>query len=306
MNGKNKKYYPKLSSEGIEASYPVKVFDEFGKTRETHITGERPLTLYVDKQEIVTLMTLGKHPELLVVGYLYNQGFIKKKNDLKSIQVDWDIESAVVVTNGGISNLEKRLEKRTVTSGCGQGTVFGDMMEDLDNIKLNAPALRQSSFYRLLKNIREYNEVYKKSGAVHGCALCIDENIEKFIEDVGRHNATDAIAGYMLLEEIEGSDKLFYTTGRLTSEMIIKVAIMGIPILFSRAGITKMGLELSQKLGVTTISRAAGKHFLVYNGADTVIYDAKPKEKTGSRFNTSENSEESTDDDLRRGAELSR
>ena len=258
MNKKNKRSYPVLSSAGIEASYPVKVFDEFGRTRETHITGERPLTLYIDKQEIVTLMTLGKNPELLVIGYLYNQGFIKKKNDLKSIQVDWDIESAVVVTNGGISNLEKRLEKRTVTSGCGQGTVFGDMMEDLDNIKLNAPALRQSSFYRLLKNIREYNEVYKKSGAVHGCALCIDENIEKFIEDVGRHNATDAIAGYMLLEEIDGSDKLFYTTGRLTSEMIIKVAKMGIPILFSRAGITKMGLELSQRLGVTTISRAAG------------------------------------------------
>ena len=306
MNKKNKRSYPELSSAGIEASYPVKVFDEFGRTRETHITGERPLTLYIDKQEIVTLMTLGKNPELLVIGYLYNQGFIKKKNDLKSIQVDWDIESAVVVTNGGISNLEKRLEKRTVTSGCGQGTVFGDMMEDLDNIKLNPPALRQSSFYRLLKNIREYNEVYKKSGAVHGCALCIDENIEKFIEDVGRHNATDAIAGYMLLEEIDGSDKLFYTTGRLTSEMIIKVAKMGIPILFSRAGITKMGLELSQKLGVTTISRAAGKHFLVYNGADTVIYDAKPKEKTGSRFNTSEISEESSENDRRRGAELSR
>ena len=252
---------------------------------ETHITGERPLTLYIDKQEIVTLMTLGKNPELLVIGYLYNQGFIKK-NDLKSIQVDWDIESAVVVTNGGIRNLEKRLEKRTVTSGCGQGTVFGDMMDDLDNIKLNTPALRQSSFYRLLKNVREYNEVYKKSGAVHGCALCIDENIEKFIEDVGRHNAADAIAGYMLLEEIDGSDKLFYTTGRLTSEMVIKVAKMGIPILFSRAGITKMGLELSQKLGVTTISRAAGKHFLVYNGADTIIYDAKPKEKNVSRLNT--------------------
>ena len=250
-------------------------------------------------------MTLGKNPELLVIGYLYNQGFIKKTEDLKSVQVDWDVESAVVVTRGGISNLEKRLEKRTVTSGCGQGTVFGDMMEDLDKIKLNSPALRQSSFYRLLKNIREYNEVYKKSGAVHGCALCKDEKIEIFIEDVGRHNATDAIAGYMLLEQIDGSDKLFYTTGRLTSEMVIKVAQMGIPILFSRAGITKMGLELSQKLGVTTISRAAGKHFLVYNGAETVIYDAKPSEKTDSRFHSSGGSEESPAHDRRRGAELS-
>ena len=305
MNSKNKKFRPELTSAGIEASYPVTVFDEFGKTRETHITGERPLTLYIDKREIVTLMTLGKNPELLVIGYLYNQGFIKKTEDLKSVQVDWDIQSAVVVTSGGISNLGKRLEKRTVTSGCGQGTVFGDMMEDLDKIKLNSPALRQSSFYRLLKNIREYNEVYKKSGAVHGCALCKDEKIEIFIEDVGRHNATDAIAGYMLLEQIDGSDKLFYTTGRLTSEMVIKVAQMGIPILFSRAGITKMGLELSQKLGVTTISRAAGKHFLVYNGAETVIYDAKPSEKTDSRFHSSGGSEESPAHDRRRGAELS-
>ena len=305
MNKKNKRFRPKLTSKGVEASYPVKVFDEFGKTRETHITGERPLTIYIDKQEIVTLMTLGKNPELLVIGYLYNQGFIKKTKDLKSVQIDWDVDSAVVVTRGKISDLEKRLEKRTVTSGCGQGTVFGDMMEDLDKIKLNSPALRQSSFYRLLKNIREYNEVYKKSGAVHGCALCKDEKIEIFIEDVGRHNATDAIAGYMLLEQIYGSDKLFYTTGRLTSEMVIKVAQMGIPILFSRAGITKMGLELSQKLGVTTISRAAGKHFLVYNGAETVIYDAKPSEKTNSRFNSSGGSEESPLNERRRGSKLS-
>ncbi len=303
MNRKNKKYYPKLSSEGIEASYPVKVFDEFGKTRETHITGERPLTLYIDKQEIVTLMTLGKYPELLVIGYLYNQGFIKKKDDIKSVQVDWDVESAVVLSSERISSLKKRLEKRTVTSGCGQGTVFGDMMEDLDKIKLKSQPLRQSSFYRLLKNIREHNEVYKKSGAVHGCALCKDEKIEIFIEDVGRHNATDAIAGYMLLEEIQGSDKLFYTTGRLTSEMVIKVAQMGISILFSRAGITKMGLELSQKLGVTTISRAAGKHFLVYNGVETLIYDAKPSEKTSSRYHTSGITEESSLNDRRRGSE---
>ena len=305
MNTKNKNSYPKLSSAGIEASYPVKVFDEHGKSRETHITGERPLTIYIDKKEIVTLMTLGKNPELLVIGYLFNQGFIKKKEDLKSVQVDWDIDSAVVVTRGRISHLEKRLEKRTVTSGCGQGTVFGDMMDDLDKIKLNTPTLRQSSFYRLLKNIREYNEVYKKSGAVHGCALCRGEKIEIFIEDVGRHNATDAIAGYMLLEKIDGSKKLFYTTGRLTSEMVIKVAKMSIPILFSRAGITKMGLELSQKLGVTTISRAAGKHFLVYNGAETLIYDAKPKGKTDRRLRSSGVSKESAVHDRRRGAELS-
>ena len=149
-------------------------------------------------------------------------------------------------------------------------------MEDLENIKLPKPNLLQSSFYELLYNIKKYNDVYKKSGAVHGCALCKNDNIELFIEDVGRHNATDAIAGHMLLEKIDGGDKLFYTTGRLTSEMVIKVAQMGIPILFSRAGITQMGMELSKKMGITTIARAGGKHFLVYNGSDTIILDKKP------------------------------
>ena len=275
-------YRPEMTSAGIEASYPVTVMDEFGNTRETHITGERPLTIYVDKQEIVTLMTLGKYPELLVIGYLHNQGFIKNSEELKAVQVDWDIDCAVVVTRNGIGEWEEKLEKRTVTSGCGQGTVFGDLMDNLDEIQLPTPTLYQSSFYRLLHNIREYNEVYKKSGAVHGCALCKDEKIEVFIEDVGRHNATDAIAGHMLLEGIDGTDKLFYTTGRLTSEMVIKVAQMGIPVLFSRAGITQMGMELAKKLGVTTIARAGGKHFLVYNGAETLVLDAKPPVKTKS------------------------
>tara|TARA_Y100001970_G_scaffold260802_1_gene343232 strand:+ start:1062 stop:1898 length:837 start_codon:yes stop_codon:yes gene_type:complete len=275
----NFRYRPKMTDAGIEASYPVTVTDEYGNSRETHITGERPLIIYVDKQEIVTLMTLGKNPELLVIGYLHNQGFIKNIEDIKEIQVDWDVDSAVVVTNNGIDNWEEKLKKRTVTSGCGQGTVFGNILEDLKNIKLTQPNLLQSSFYKLLRNIRHYNEVYKKSGAVHGCALCKEENIEIFVEDVGRHNATDAIAGHMLLEKINGDDKLFYTTGRLTSEMVIKVAQMGIPILFSRAGITQMGKELSEKMGITTIARAGGKHFLVYNGSDTLILDEKPKAK---------------------------
>ena len=247
-----------MTNAGIAASYPVSVTDEFGNTRETHITGERPLTIYVDKQEIVTLMTLGKFPELLVIGYLHNQGFIKSAAEIKAVQVDWDIDSAAVVTRNGSEGWEEKLKKRTVTSGCGQGTMFGDMMENLADINLVKPSLAQSSFYRLLHNIREYNDVYKKSGAVHGCALCKGEKIEIFIEDVGRHNATDAIAGHMLLEGIKGEDKLFYTTGRLTSEMVIKVAQMGIPVLFSRAGITQMGMELSKELGVTTIARAGG------------------------------------------------
>ena len=285
MQNKNKR--PEMTNAGIAASYPVSVTDEFGKTRKTHITGERPLTIYIDKQEIVTLMTLGKFPELLVMGYLHNQGFIKTVAEIKAVQVDWDIESATVVTTNGSDNWDEKLKKRTVTSGCGQGTVFGNIMEDLENINLTKPSIVQSSFYRLLHNIRLYNDVYKKSGAVHGCALCRGENIEIFIEDVGRHNATDAIAGHMLLEGIDGEDKSFYTTGRLTSEMVIKVAQLGISVLFSRAGITKMGLDLAQKLGVTLISRAAGKHFLVYNGVETVIYDAKPSEKIDSRFHSS-------------------
>lgn len=280
MQNKNKR--PEMTNAGIAASYPVSVTDEFGNTRKTHITGERPLTIYIDKQEIVTLMTLGKFPELLVMGYLHNQGFIKTVAEIKAVQVDWDIESATVVTTNGSDNWDEKLKKRTVTSGCGQGTVFGNIMEDLENINLTKPSLVQSSFYRLLHNIRLYNDVYKKSGAVHGCALCRGENIEIFIEDVGRHNATDAIAGHMLLEGIDGGDKSFYTTGRLTSEMVIKVAQMGISVLFSRAGITQMGFELSKKLGVTTIARAGGKHFLVYNGADTLIFDAKPPGKTAT------------------------
>ena len=282
MNMQNKIKRPEMTNAGIAASYPVSVTDEFGKTRKTHITGERPLTIYIDKQEIVTLMTLGKFPELLVMGYLHNQGFIKTVAEIKAVQVDWEIESATVVTTNGSDNWDEKLKKRTVTSGCGQGTVFGNIMEDLENINLTKPSLVQSSFYRLLHNIRLYNDVYKKSGAVHGCALCRGENIEIFIEDVGRHNATDAIAGHMLLEGIDGEDKSFYTTGRLTSEMVIKVAQMGISVLFSRAGITQMGFELSKKLGVTTIARAGGKHFLVYNGADTLIFDAKPPRKNAT------------------------
>ena len=276
MSKVDKNYRPKMTNASVIDSDPVSVMDEYGNIREVHITGERPLIIYVNKREIVTLMTLGKNPEILVIGYLLNQGFIKNIEEILEIQVDWEVDSAVVLTRNGNEDWEDKLKKRTVTSGCGQGTVFGDIMENLENIKLPKPTLTQSSFYRLLHKIREFNDVYKKSGAVHGCALCKDEEIEIFVEDVGRHNATDAIAGHMLLEKIKGFDKIFYTTGRLTSEMVIKVAQMGIPILFSRAGITQMGLKLSEKLGVTTIARAGGKHFLVYHGSETIILDAKP------------------------------
>jgi FdhD protein len=181
-----------------------------------------------------------------------------------------------VTTFQGVADLEEKLERKTVTTGCGQGTVFGGLMDDLDKIKLPQVRIAQSLIYRLLHNLNEFNEVYKRAGAVHGCALCQGESILHFVEDVGRHNAVDTIAGHMWLTNAVGEDKIFYTTGRLTSEMIIKVAQMGIPILLSRSGVTQMGLELARKIGVTLIARAKGQHFLVYHGAELIEYDAMP------------------------------
>ena len=251
--------------------------NEYGEPVEGAIAVERALTIYLDKREIVTLMTLGNHPELLILGWLRNQRMIDDIEAIKAIQVDWETESVAIVTHDGIENLDRRLERKTVTTGCGQGTVFGDLMEDIDQISLRQPALRQSSIYALLNKLNEYNEIYKNAGAVHGCALCSEAlGIEQFIEDVGRHNAVDAIAGHMWLNDVTGEDKLFYTTGRLTSEMVIKVALMGIPVLLSRSGITAMGLEIAQKVGVTLIARAKGRHFMVYHGGETIEYDQIP------------------------------
>ena len=181
MNQQNKSNLPEMSNAGIIASYPVTVTDELGKTRETYITGEHPLTIYLNKKEIVTLMTLGKYPELLTIGYLYNQGFIKSVLDIETVQVDWETKSAVLVSSNSTHISEEKLRKRTVTSGCGQGTMFGDLMENLSGIELAKPSLLQSTFYGLLRNIRQYNEVYKKSGAVHGCALCSGKDIKIFV-----------------------------------------------------------------------------------------------------------------------------
>ena len=259
-----------LSRANLADLPQVRVMDENGEFRDAEITGERPLTIYVDKNEIVTLMTLGSHPELLTLGYLFNQRFINDLNEVRSVQVDWEVDASVVKTWKGIEGLEKRLGRRTVTTGCGQGTVYGSILEELENIRLPKIRLSKETLYRLLKRIKDYNQVYRKSGAVHGCALCRKDEVIVFIEDVGRHNAVDAIAGKMLLDGMSGEDKVFYTTGRLTSEMVLKVAQMGIPILISRSGVTQMGLELARKTGVTLISRAGGKHFLVYHGFDTL------------------------------------
>jgi FdhD protein len=265
-----------MTHAGMEAAILTSVTDEFGLSRDNYIAAERPLTLYVDKREVVTLMTIGTQPELLILGWLHNQRFISDINQIKAIQVDWETDSAAVTTVDGIENLEARLAKKTVTTGCGQGTVYGSLMDEVAKIRLPEVSIKQSGIYATLHTLTEHNDVYRRAGAVHGCALCESTNILKFVEDVGRHNAVDAIAGHMWLEGISGNDKLFYTTGRLTSEMVIKVALMGIPILLSRSGATQMGLELAQQLGVILIARAKGKHFLIYHGADRVTLDAIP------------------------------
>ena len=274
---------PQLTSEGLGASISVVAYDEFGQPREGHIAAERALTIYLDKREILTLMTLGSQPELLVLGWLKNQNLISDISEVESVQIDWEVEAAVITTRGGVDGLEKKLEHRTVTTGCGQGTMFGRLMDSLDQIKIPKVTVKQSQVYGLLDSLNQHNEVYRKAGAVHGCALCHGTEILSFVEDVGRHNAVDTIAGYMWLEDVSGGDKWFYTTGRLTSEMVIKVAQMGIPVLLSRSGATQMGLELAQQLGVVLIARAKGKHFLVYQGADQIVYDAPPKQiKSGN------------------------
>lgn len=274
---------PELSQEGLDTSVAVQAYDEFGQPREGHIAAERPLTIYLDKQEILTLMTLGSQPELLVLGWLKNQNLLTQLSDVESIHVAWDVEAAAIKTRSGVDGLEKKLAHRTVTTGCGQGTVFGRMMDNLSKIKLPKPQIKQSDVYHLLNNLNQHNDVYRKAGAVHGCALCCDNEIICFVEDVGRHNAVDTIAGYMWYQGITGEDKWFYTTGRLTSEMVIKVAQMGVPVLLSRSGVTQMGLELAQQLGVVLIARAKGRHFLVYQGAPQMMFDAMPEPLKSSK-----------------------
>lgn len=274
-----KSYRPVMSNAGLSPTHAVVAQDQFGDQRNVKVAGESPLTLKVDDREIVTLMTLGTHPELLALGYLRNQRLIENIEDIQSVKIDWEKETALVTTTGGtgINNWQEKLAKRTVTTGCGQGTVFSCTLDKLYDRKLPQVNIKQSLLYELLRTITQYNEIYKQAGAVHGCALCEGTNILSFVEDVGRHNAADAISGGMWLENIAGADKIFYTTGRLTSEIVMKVTLMGIPILLSRSGVTHMGLELARDLGVTMIARAKGKSFLVYNGKENINYDQPPR-----------------------------
>jgi|GEM_PF-8686 len=272
-------YGIRMTDAGRASCYAAAALDEYGERRELELVGERALTLYVDKYEIVTLMTIGTHPELLTLGYLRNQGFIENIADILSVQVDWETEAVAVTTRLAEHAFLERLGSRTVTTGCGQGTVFGRLMDQLREIRVPRVTVRQSEIYGIFEALRDYNEVYKRAGAVHGCALCKDGKIEIFVEDVGRHNAVDAIAGYMWLAGMEGGDKVLYTTGRLTSEMVIKVTQMGIPALLSRSGATHMGFELARQAGVTMVARAKGRHFLVLNGGENIVFDAPPRKR---------------------------
>ena len=269
---------PRMTEAGLAPTHAITVVDEYGEERAAHVAGESPLTLKVDDREIVTLMTLGTHPEALALGYLRNQRLIERLSDVESVEVDWDFETVNVRTfaGNGIVDLEEKLARRTVTTGCGQGTVFSCTIDMIYDSKVPQIEVRQSLIYDLLREIGAYNEVYRQAGAVHGCALCEGTRILTFVEDVGRHNAADAIAGQMWLDDIGGEDKIFYTTGRLTSEIVMKVTQMGIPVLLSRSGVTHMGLELAEITGVTMIARAKVRHFLVYAGASNVVFDAPP------------------------------
>jgi len=274
-----KMYRPKLSQQGLSPTHAVTAINQFGENKDVHVAGESPLTLKVNEREVVTLMTLGTHPEELALGYLRNQRLLEDISDIESVNVDWDKERVDVQLTVGkeITNWEEKLSKRTVTSGCGQGTVFSCTLDKLYDAKLPKVSLKQSKIYELLAAITKHNDIYKKAGAVHGCALCAETEILKFVEDVGRHNAADAISGWMWLEHQTGGDKIFYTTGRLTSEMVMKSANMGIPVLLSRSGVTNMGLELARDLGIVMIARAKGKAFLVYNGEEQIEFDSTPK-----------------------------
>ncbi len=255
-------------------SVAVTGLDHEGRRVETAVVTEQPLTLFLNGREIVTMMTIGDHPDLLAVGYLLNQNMLKADDEITGIDYEADIKTVVVRTKRQTS-FEDKLRKKTQTSGCAQGTVFGDLMEDLDKIELDRSArLRTSWLYALTRKINTEPSLYLKAGAIHGCVLCEEDRPLVYMEDVGRHNAVDKIAGYMFLNGIEPRSKSFYTTGRLTSEMVIKTVKMRIPILMSRSGFTAWGVELARKTGLTLIGRARGRRFLCLSGEERLIFDA--------------------------------
>jgi FdhD protein len=280
---------PRLTQAALPLTREVLVLDEFGQRRPIHIPAERPLTLYVDKREVVTLMTLGAAPELLALGYLRNQQLVASLDEVDSVTVDWDVSAAAVNTRSGAGKqVHERTSRRIVTTGCGQGTMFGGLMEQLDSVTLPPPErarIRQSMLPALNEAMRSTDSVHRKAGSVHGCALFRGTEMLTFVEDVGRHNAIDTIAGWMWMHGSgalgQGGDKIFYTTGRLTSEMVTKAAQLGVPIVISRNGVTQMGYELASKLGMTLIGRASQRHFLCYCGFER--FDAEPEPERAVR-----------------------
>jgi len=272
---------PEITQARRPLTFEVEAINERGEALKSPIAGEAPLTLYIDKREIVTLMTLGQAPEALAIGYLRNQRLVGSIADIKAVQVDWETDSVAVTTRQGIKGLDDKMKKRTVTTGCGQGTVFGDLMEEIDTIKLRDDVtLSEETLYSLLEAVRQHETIYKSAGAVHGCALASNtpagSKIISFVEDIGRHNAVDAIAGRMWLDGIDGSDKIFYTTGRLTSEMVIKAAQMQIPFLVSRSGLTQMGWNIAARIGITMLGRAVNKHYLLFTGKQRFVKPVSP------------------------------
>lgn len=291
---------PHLTQARAPLTREVEVTNQHGQRESIFIPAERDLTVYVDKRELVTLMTLGAQPEWLVLGYLLNQRLVKSIDEIESVTVDWDVGAASVKTRHGIDRIEERTSKRVVTTGCGQGSVFGNLMDEIDQIRLPEGAiLDQSALYEIVNAIRLKESTYKSAGSVHACALFAGSELRLFVEDVGRHNAVDTIAGWMALDEAAapkpdaalgsippgraapargGAVKVFYTTGRLTSEMVIKSAQMGVAIVVSRSGITQMGLEVAQRVGLCAIGRATNKRFLCYANAQRLVLDAIPPE----------------------------
>ena len=282
---------PRLTQARAPLTQSVDVVNERGEREQVSIPAERPLTVYVDKRELVTLMTLGAQPELLVLGYLRNQRLVESVFDIESITVDWEVHAAAVRTRHGIDRIEERTASKVVTTGCGQGSVFGGLMDEVERIALPEARLTQAQLYGIVNTIRLKESTYKSAGSVHGCALFQGEELLTFVEDVGRHNAIDTIAGWMWMQGAQapvsssdgvslagrtqpmtGADKVFYTTGRLTSEMVIKSAQMGVPIVVSRSGMTQMGHAVAQQLGLCAIGRATNRRFVCYSGAERLVF----------------------------------
>lgn len=269
---------PSLTEARAPLTREIEVMDEYGQRRRIQIPNERPLTVFVDKRELVTLMTLGASPELLVLGYLLNQRLIESVDEIESVTVDWEVNAAAVKTRQGITAIEAKTATRVVTTGCGQGTVFGDLMGQVGALRLPSAQdarIRQSTLHGMLEVMRQQDSIHRKAGSVHGCALFRGTEMLCFVEDVGRHNAIDTIAGWMGMHGVVGADKCFYTTGRLTSEMVMKSAQMGVPIIVSRNGVTQMGQDMAAQLGMTLFGRASNRHFLCYVGFER--FDSEPE-----------------------------